>query len=157
MASPQGYRVDRRTFLQLGICASFAAASHRLLADGTFCAEPAPPITPKHPVKIEQLGRVRVDDYAWLKDPSWKQVWRDPITLNPEIKAYLQKENAYTDAVLAPTKKLQETLFEQMEALATEDETGPPLPDGDWLYYERFAPGAPHKSYFRKRRDRSGK
>ena len=29
----------------------------------------APPATPRLPLRIEQLGRTRIDDYAWLKDP----------------------------------------------------------------------------------------
>jgi hypothetical protein len=29
--------------------------------------------------RIEQLGRVRVDDYAWMKDDNWQAVLRDPV------------------------------------------------------------------------------
>ena len=60
---------------------------------------------PKAPRKITQLvrhGHTREDPYAWLKDPDWQQVMRRPETLNPEIRAYLEAENAYTAAVLAP-------------------------------------------------------
>ena len=31
-------------------------------------SKPTPPVAPKRPHRIEQLGRVRVDDYAWMKD-----------------------------------------------------------------------------------------
>ncbi len=133
--------------------AAFITAVSRRLLGSSVCSALTPPVTPKRALKIEQLSRSRVDEYAWLKDPNWKQVWRDPSTLNREIKTYLEKENAYTAEVLAPTRKLQETLFEEMKTLATEDENGPPLPDGEWTYYERFAPGAQHKSYFRRRID----
>ena len=38
----------------------------------------APPIADRRPHSIEQLGRVRNDDYAWLKDEDWQKVMRDP-------------------------------------------------------------------------------
>ena len=40
--------------------------------------KPVPPRPRKDPKRIEQLGRVRVDDYAWMKDDNWQQVLRDP-------------------------------------------------------------------------------
>ena len=73
-----------------------------------------PPVTPKDPLRIEQLGRVRVDPYAWLKPKNWKEVWRNPSVLDPQILAYLQEENRYCDAVLQPTELLQAELVEQM-------------------------------------------
>jgi oligopeptidase B len=39
---------------------------------------PRPPVARKIPKTIEQLGRVRVDDYAWMKDDNWQKVLRDP-------------------------------------------------------------------------------
>jgi oligopeptidase B len=35
-------------------------------------SRPTPPTAPKQPKRIEQLGRVRVDDYAWMKDDNWQ-------------------------------------------------------------------------------------
>jgi oligopeptidase B len=62
---------------------------------------PKPPVAPKIPHRIEQLGRVRVDDYAWMKDDNWQQVLRDPKALKADVRAHLEAENAYTKAVLA--------------------------------------------------------
>ena len=42
------------------------------------------------------------DDYAWLKDENWQEVLRKPDVLKPDIRAYLEAENRYTDALLAP-------------------------------------------------------
>jgi oligopeptidase B len=61
-----------------------------------------PPPRPRHvPRRIEQLGRVRDDDYAWMKDENWQAVLRDPSVLNADIRDHLVAENAYCDAVLA--------------------------------------------------------
>ena len=149
--------MDRRNFLTLA-AGSWLAVSWRgaLAMPPGFCIHPKPPFTPKHPERIVQLGRVRVDNYAWLKDPHWKEVWRKPSSLSGDIKAHLRAENAYTDAVLAPTQALQKALFAEISAHTTADESAPPCPDGPWLYYSRFGPGAQHTSYYRKRRDGKG-
>ena len=44
------------------------------------------------------------DDYAWLRADNWQDVMRDPALLDPEIRAYLDAENAYTAAQLADTR-----------------------------------------------------
>ncbi len=62
---------------------------------------PTPPVPRKEPRKIEQLGRVRIDDYAWMKDDNWQAVLRDPSLLKAEIREHLEAENAYTAAMLA--------------------------------------------------------
>jgi protease II len=48
-------------------------------------------------------GDRRVDHYAWLRKKE-----------NPEVIAYLEAENAYTDAVLKPTEAFQERLYQEM-------------------------------------------
>ena len=45
----------------------------------------------------------RTDDYAWLKDANWQEVLRNPALLDPDIRAYLEAENRYTEAFLGPT------------------------------------------------------
>ena len=103
-----------------------------------------PPIAPRHPVTTEQLGRTRTDDYAWMKDPNWQAVLRDPAVLRSDIRDHLLAENAYTDAVLAGTAPLQQTLFEEMVGRIRADDSTVPSPDGPWAYYRRYAQGAQH-------------
>ena len=103
-----------------------------------------PPSAPRLPVTIEQLGRRRTDEYGWLKDPNWQAVLRDPAVLRADIRDYLLAENAYTEAVLAETEALQETLFAEMVGRIRADDSTVPLPDGAWAYYSRYAPGAQH-------------
>ncbi len=103
-----------------------------------------PPVAPRRPVTIEQLGRSRTDDYAWLKDPNWQAVLRDPTVLRPDIRDHLLAENAYTEAVLADTAALQQVLFDEMVGRIRADDSTVPSPDGPWAYYRRYAPGAQH-------------
>ena len=84
-----------------------------------------PPVAPRHPVTIEQLGRSRTDDYAWLKDPNWQTVLRDPSMLRAEIRDHLLTENTYTEAVLADTTALQQTLFDEMVGRIRSDDSTP--------------------------------
>jgi oligopeptidase B len=113
---------------------------------------PKPPIAKKIPLRIEQLGRVRTDDYAWMKDDNWQQVLRDPKTLRPDVREHLDAENAYTKAVLAGTEELQAQLFAEMKGRIKEDDSSVPAPDGPWEYYARYDMGAEHPIHARKPR-----
>ena len=117
---------------------------------------PAPPVARVEPKTIEQLGRTRVDNYAWLKDDNWQQVMRDPSVLRPDVRAYLEEENAYRDALMAPTAALQERIYQEMRGRTKEDDSSVPMPDGAWEYYRRFETGAQHPIYARKRRGGEG-
>ena len=111
-----------------------------------------PPAAGRRPLRIEQLGRTRTDDYAWMKDENWQRVLRDPAVLRDDIATHLRAENAYTAAMLAPTEALQATLLDEMKGRLKPDEMSPPLPDGDWEYYARYADGAEQPVYARRPR-----
>src|SRR4029450_6454033 len=64
---------------------------------------PEPPIAPRVPHAVKSPNGSRADDYYWLRDD-------DPKTKRPEIIAHLTAENAYTDAMLAHVKPLQDKL-----------------------------------------------
>jgi oligopeptidase B len=113
---------------------------------------PTPPIAAKRPRRIEQLGRVRVDDYAWMKDENWRKVLHDPAALDADIRAHLEAENAYTAAMLASTEPLQAELFEEMKARIKPDDSSVPAPDGPFEYYGRYAPKAQHPVLARRPR-----
>ncbi|MGE0047174.1 MAG: S9 family peptidase, partial [Hyphomonadaceae bacterium] len=110
---------------------------------------PTPPSARREPKKIEQLGRARVDEYAWLKDENWQAVMRDPSMLRADIRAHLEAENAYTKAMMADTEALQEQLFQEMKGRIKEDDSSVPAPDGAWEYYARFETGAQHPRHVR--------
>ncbi len=117
---------------------------------------PVPPVARKDPKRIEQLGRVRTDDYAWMKDENWQALLRDPSKVRPDIKAHLDAENAYTRSMLASTEAVQAQMFKEMRGRIKEDDSSVPAPDGLWDYYARYEVGAEHPVYARRARGSSG-
>src|SRR5260370_5596692 len=87
----------------LVFAALLLAAVLRLPAEDNSSPLPAPPVAKKVPKVTEINGHKMVDDYFWLRDKK-----------NPEVKAYLEAENAYTDAVMKPTEPLQKKLYDEM-------------------------------------------
>ena len=118
---------------------------------------PTPPVAPRRQHRIDQLGRVRHDDYAWMKDENWREVLHDPAALRADIRAHLEAENAYTKAMLAPTEVLQTQLFEEMKGRIKADDSSVPAPDGAFEYYVRYEAGAQHPLHARKFRSPAAK
>ncbi len=91
---------------------------------------PAPPAAARRPHQLVAHGDTRVDDWFWVAN-------RD----DPDVIAYLEAENEYTRAVLAPTEKLQDELFEQIKGRIVETDAGPPSRHGPWWYFSRTIEG----------------
>ena len=115
-------------------------------------SKPTPPVAKKVPVRIEQLGRVRVDDYQWMKDDNWQAVLRDPSLIKADVKEHLTAENAYREAMMASTLPLQAQMFEEMKGRIKEDDSSVPAADGPWEYYVRYNTGDQHPLYCRRPR-----
>jgi oligopeptidase B len=82
---------------------------------------PAPPVARKEHKETRLHGVVLADDYAWLRD---KQ--------NPEVTAYLEAENAYAEAVMAPLADLREQLYQEMLSHMKQTDVSVPYRDGAW-------------------------
>ena len=93
----------------------------------------SPPTAPQRPHVITAHGDERQDPWFWLRDRE-----------DPEVLAYLEAENAYTDAETAPLADLRERLFEEMKARIKETDMSVPARRGPWWYYSRTEEG---KSY----------
>jgi oligopeptidase B len=111
------------------------------------------PRAARRPLISSHHGIERVDDYAWLRADNWQAVMRDPGALDAEIRAHLEAENAYTNAVMADTETLQETLFAEMKGRIKEDDSSVPAPDGGYAYYTRYVTGGQHPVFCRRPRD----
>ena len=116
---------------------------------------PTAPRADIHSVTVTHHGISVTDDYGWLRAENWQDVMRDPTALPAEIRAYLDAENAYTDAALGDTKQLQDKLFAEMKARIKEDDNSVPTPDGAWSYYSSFVTGGQYPRVMRSKRDGS--
>ena len=89
-------------------------------------------------------GVTLTDEFAWLKAANWTEVMRDPAVLDPEIRAYLDAENTYCDAVLADTEATQAKLLAEMKGRIKEDDDSVPVADGPFAYFEHYREGGQH-------------
>jgi oligopeptidase B len=93
----------------------------------------APPIVAKHPYAvIAPHGATRHDDYYWLRDDSRE---------NPEMLAVLNAENKYADAILASSKPLADTLYQEITGRIKQDDSSVPYFKNGYWYYSRFEIG----------------
>ncbi|MES2751182.1 MAG: S9 family peptidase [Pseudomonadota bacterium] len=111
------------------------------------------PVAPRRPHSFTHHGITVTDDYAWLKDDNWQEVLRDPSVLKPDIRAYLEAENAYTEAVLGHTNPLQQKLVAEMRGRIKEDDSSVPSPDGPFSYFQKYREGGQHEQIGRQPRD----
>ena len=92
-----------------------------------------PPDAARKPHEVKApFGATRNDDYYWLRDDERE---------DKEVLAYLNAENAYTDAVLAPTKPLQEKLYGEIVGRIKQDDASVPYRERGYWYYTRFEAG----------------
>ncbi|MGN6131756.1 MAG: oligopeptidase B, partial [Nocardioidaceae bacterium] len=89
-----------------------------------------PPVAKKVPTSRSHHGDTVVDEYEWLRDKE-----------APETVAYLEAENAYTEARTAHLADLRERLFTEIRARTQETDLSVPYRIHDWWYYGRSLEG----------------
>jgi oligopeptidase B len=98
-----------------------------------------PPVAKKIPRKTTVHGDVLIDDYYWLREKS-----------NPEVIAYLEAENAYTDAIMKPIQPLQETIYKEILGRIKQTDLTVPYKLGNFWYYSRTEEGKQYAIQCRK-------
>jgi len=99
-----------------------------------------PPLARREPVEHVLHGDRRLDHYAWLRE---KQ--------DPEVIAYLNAENNYTDAVLAGTQAFQECLYQEMLGRILQTDLSVPYRLRGYLYFTRTEEGKQYAIHCRRR------
>lgn len=89
-----------------------------------------PPVADRKPLERVHHGDVVIDDYEWLREKT-----------NPEVIAYLEAENAYTEAQTAHLAGLRDEIFEEIKSRTQQTDMSVPVRDGDWWYYGRTVEG----------------
>jgi oligopeptidase B len=100
---------------------------------------PAPPLARREPVEQVIHGDRRVDHYAWLRHKE-----------NPEVMAYLEAENAYTDAILRFTQEFQEKLYQEMLGRIQQTDLTVPYLLRGYLYFTRTEEGKQYPYHCRR-------
>ena len=106
--------------------------------------KPRPPQAKKIPKELTIHGDLRIDNYYWINDRE-----------NPEVIDYLEKENAYCDAITAHTKDFQEQLFQEMKARIKEDDESVPYKYNGYWYIVKYQTGKDYPIYTRRKEELS--
>ncbi len=109
-----------------------------ILSPIPLLAGPAP-VAEKRPHPLSVHGVEWRDDYFWLRERE-----------NPAVRTYLEAENTYLAAELAPLKPLRDTLVTEMKARIIEEDISVPYRKGPWLYYSREVAGKDYPLICRK-------
>jgi oligopeptidase B len=110
-----------------------------LSAQAFDLANPKPPVAAKKPKDVTVHEDKRIDDYFWLREKG-----------TPEVVNYLEQENAYTEAVLAPAKELRAALYKEMVGRIKEDDSSAPIIFKGYAYYTRTEKDRQYPIYCRK-------
>jgi oligopeptidase B len=102
-------------------------------------AHPAPPAPRRVPYERTFHGDTVIDEYAWLGD-----------TKDPETIAYLEAENAYTEAMTVGQAGLRDAIFAEIKARTQETDLSVPNRKGGWWYYARTVEGLQYPVYCRR-------
>ena len=84
-------------------------------------------------------GDVRVDDYFWLREKS-----------NPEVIAYLEAENRYTEGMTSEIESLRETIYKEILSRIKQTDLSVPYRLGGYWYYTRMEEGKQYAIHCRK-------
>lgn len=112
-------------------------------------ASPTPPIAPKrYGYRVrDQFGQHFDDPWDWLRDGE-----------NPEVREHLEAENAWADAVTAPTREAAARLVEEVKASTALTDVTVPIREGEFWYFRRFTEGQSYATHHRApvERDEAG-
>jgi len=101
---------------------------------------PTPPVAEVKPDTFVEFSHQRIDNYYWMKDKT-----------DPKVIEYLNAENAYSDTVMASTKDLQETIYNEILGRIKEDDESYPTLRNGYYYYTRTETGKQYPTYCRKK------
>lgn len=108
-----------------------------------------PPVAPKrYGYRVrDQFGQHFDDPWDWLRDGE-----------DPEVRAHLEAENAWADAVTAPTREAAARLVEEVKASTALTDVTVPIREGEFWYFRRFAEGQSYATHHRApvERDEAG-
>ena len=95
------------------------------------------PYLPKKP-EIKSCHNVEWEDnYSWIHQPNILEVLKDSSKLLPEVRKYLEDENAFTEHHLKETKDTQKKLFDEIKGRIKLDDESLPYKDVEYEYWTK--------------------
>ena len=120
--------------------AGIMTLSHAGPGDAQMAPRPTPPVAERRPHADTNFGDVRSDDYFWLRNKP-----------DPAVRTYLEAENAYAEAQMAPLASLRETLYQEMLSRIKQTDLSVPYRERGYFYYTRTVEGQQYPIWCRKR------
>ena len=120
-------------------CAPHATRGGNGVREG---AKAAPPVAEVRGQPVISPNGTRIDPYYWL---------RDDTRVDPKVLGYLNAENAYTDAMLAPLRGLEEKIYQEIVARIPQDDVSVPYRKRGYWYVTRLKAGSEYPIYARRR------
>ena len=77
------------------------------------------------------------DNYSWIHQNNILEVLKDGSKLLPEVRKYLEQENAYTEHHLKDTKEIQKILFKEIKGRIKLDDESLPYKDNEYEYWTK--------------------
>ena len=91
----------------------------------------------KKPEKKSCHGIEWEDNYSWIHQKNILEVLKDGSKLIPEVRDYLEKENAYMEFHLKDTKQIQKKLFDEIKCRIKLDDESLPFKDVKYFYWTK--------------------
>ncbi len=77
------------------------------------------------------------DNYSWIHQNNILDVLKDSSKLLPDVRKYLEDENAFTEHHLKDTKKIQKNLFDEIKGRIKLDDESLPYKDKIYEYWTK--------------------
>ena len=109
-----------------------------------------PPDIKKIPYEMESHGHKRIDDYYWMRLTDEQKSAEKYDDQTQDVVNYISKETDYLNNSLKHTKKLQNTLYDEMVGRIKKDDQSVPYLDNEYYYYSRYEKKKEYPIYCRK-------
>jgi len=110
-----------------------------------------PPDATIKPHELTMHGDTRIDNYYWMRLTDEQKNAKDPDQQTQDVVDYIDQENQYAQSSLLHTKKLQDTIFDEMVSrIKNDDESVPYLKNG-YYYYSRDEKDKEYRIHCRKK------
>jgi oligopeptidase B len=103
--------------------------------------------SPPHPPRAPQKEHISIwhekkfnDPFFWLREKT-----------NPEVRKYLEAENAYTEAMTSQLQPFADALYQEMLGHIKQTDLGVPVRRGAFYYYSRVQEGKQYPIRCRKK------